>query len=448
MPQSSGTSDSSEGGSKVADPSLDQLLWSIGIQESGNNYSVVNSIGAVGKYQVMKGNIPSWSKAALGYSITWQQFRDSPALQEKIVRHRMEGYYKKYGFRGAASAWYSGDPTLYNSTRPQSGGPSIKQYVDSVYSRAQKAPANLKTSSSSSASSGGGVDSAKSRSETAESYGFMEALFDSNTELKKLFNQAVDGGWSAEKFQAGLRDTKWWKSHSQQQRDFLTLQFGDPASAKQKLDQAKVKVRQLAESLGIRAGSGIDRKLNAWAMNVAMDGWDDARLRWDMGKYLNFSGDVRQGEGGEAIDKLMELTYNMGVTMSSKWYQDAARAIVRGTGTAQDYEDQIRRQAKTLFPEWSKQLNSGQTVADIASPYFSSMAQILELPPGSINLFDPTIKKALQNKDKVTGANSVKPLWQFENDLRSDSRWKSTQNAQNSMMQIAHQVLADFGVKT
>jgi hypothetical protein len=76
-----------------------------------------------------------------------------------------------------------------------------------------------------------------------------------------------------------------------------------------------------------------------------------------------------------------------------------------------------------------------------------SMSQILELPAGSINLFDPTIKSALQAKDKATGANAVKPIWQFENDLRSDSRWKSTQNAQNSMMQVAHQVLSDFGVK-
>lgn len=433
----------------MADPSLDQLLWSIGIQESGNNYSVVNSIGAVGKYQVMKANIPSWSKAALGYSITWQKFRDSPDLQEKIVRSRMGSYYKKYGFRGAASAWYSGDPSLYNSTRPQSGGPSIKQYVDSVYSRAQKAPANLQAGDSSSSSSGGGTtDTTMSRSETAESYGFMEALFDSNSELKALFDKAVKGSWSTGKFQAEMRDTKWWKSNSDTARQFLTLQFGDPASAKQKLDQATVKVKQLAESLGIRAGAGIDKKMKAWAMNVVMEGWDDSRLRWDMGKWLNFSGDVRQGEGGEALDKLKDLTYNMGVTMSGKWYADAARSIVRGTGTQQDYEDQIRRAAKTMFPEWSKQLDAGQTVADLASPYMQSMSQILELPPGSINLFDPTIKKSLQSKDKVTGKNMVIPMWQFENNLRQDNRWKSTQNAQNSLMQVAHQVLADFGVKT
>jgi hypothetical protein len=72
--------------------SFEQLLYGIGVQESGgNNYHVVNSIGAVGKYQVMKGNIPGWSKQVLGYSISWQTFRDSPALQEKIVRGILKG---------------------------------------------------------------------------------------------------------------------------------------------------------------------------------------------------------------------------------------------------------------------------------------------------------------------------------------------------------------------
>lgn len=304
-------------------------------------------------------------------------------------------------------------------------------------------------SSSSASSGGGGSDAApKSRAETAENYGFMLSLFDSNPELKKLFNKAIDKGYSASRFQAELRDTKWWKNNSQGARDFLILQSGDPATAKQKLDQAKIKVRQLAESLGIRKGPGIDKKIDQWALHVVMDGWDDSRLRWDIGKSLTFSGDVRQGEGGEAIDKLHDVAYNMGVTMSADWYANSARAIVRGTGTQQDYEDQLRKQAKAMFPEWSKQIDAGQTVADLASPYLSSMSQILELPPGSINLFDPTIKKALQYKNPKTGESAPKALWQFENDVRSDSRWKSTQNAQNSMMQVAHQILADFGVKT
>lgn len=438
----------------MAQPTFEQLLWSISVQESGgSNYGIVNAYGAVGKYQVLKSNIPSWSKAALGYSITWQKFRDSPDLQEKIVRHRLGGYYKQYGFRGAASAWYSGNPKLDQSTRPQPGGPSIKKYVDDVEARARKAPANLKTGGPApgnpSGGGGGGKKTAPIDAEaTLEEYGFVKALMDSDPELKKIFNKIKTGEIASPgKFQAELQDTKWWKTHSDTARKFLGLQFGDPATAKQQLDQAKLKVRQLAESMGMHVDEKMLKKIDGWALNSILKGWTDGQLRNELGKYVTFGDDGWGGEGGEIIEKMKSYAYSMGVDPAGSFFADGARLVLRGLATEQDYEDKMRKMAKGIYSQWSDQLDAGMTVADIASPYFQSMAQILELPSGSINLFDPTIKKALQNKDPKTGIATPKPLWQFENDLRSDNRWKSTQNAQNSMMQIAHQVLADFGAK-
>ena len=428
---------------------FDQFMAAIAGQESGgmserDRYRVVNAWGAVGKYQVLKSNIPQWSKAALGYSISWQKFRDSPNLQEKIVRHRLKGYFDKYGARGAASAWYSGNPNLHMSTRPQSGGPSIKSYVDSVIKRAGGMPAS--SGGSSGGGGGGSTVPKKDAKATAEDYGFVVGLLNSNKELKALFKRAVAGDWAAEKFQAELRDTKWWKSHSQQERDYLVKRFGDPATAKQDYNQAYIHVRQLANSLGIvETDANLDR-MKTWAYNVAAKGWSDDQLRYEVGKYVSFKGDTWQGQGGEIQEQLHEYAYSMGIKMSADWYADKSRNVIRGVATVQDYESQIRKQAKALFPQWAKQLDSGQTVFDVASPYLTSMAQILELPTGSLNLFDPTIKKALQYKDQ-TGASVAKPLWQFENDLRSDPRWKKTQNAQNSLMQVAHQVLSDFGLK-
>jgi hypothetical protein len=439
------------GGEKMA-TSFEALMYGISIQETGGHgsgdYHKVNSIGAVGKYQVMKGNIPEWSRRVLGYSISWQKFRDSPSLQEKIVRGILHSYYKKWGARGAAAAWYAGpgNHDLDQNTHSQYGGPSIKSYVDSVLNHATK------YSGGGAIKGGGGgggspKDEPMSDKERAEMYGFVDALLDSNPELKKKFKDAVKHDWSAQKFQAELRDTKWWKTHSQSERKYLLNRYGDPATAKQDLRQAYIKVRQLANAMGMRETPGNVKRMNTWAYNMVAKGWDESQLRYNIGKYVYFSDDTWQGEGGEAQEKLRSYAYDMGVTMSSQWYADKSRNIIRGIGTEQDYEDEIRRQAKATYAQWGKQIDAGQTVADLASPYLQSMAQILELPAGSISLQNKTIKKALQYKDPKTGANAVKPLWQFENDLRSDPRWKKTKNAQDSLMQVAHQVLADFGVK-
>ena len=308
--------------------------------------------------------------------------------------------------------------------------------------------ASVKNSGGGSSSAGGGGGGTKqSRSEAAESYGFVESLLNSVPELKKLFDKAVKGGWSASKFQAEVRDTKWFKSKPESARKFLVLQYGDPATAKQQLAQQRVKIKQLAAQLGIDVNSKLSKKLDDWTMKSILNGWTEGQIRDELGKYLTFGDDDWGGEGGEVIEKAKTYAYQMGVTFAGKWFADNARLVVRGMKTQQDVDDEIRRASKATFSQWSKQIDAGQTVADLASPYFQSMVQILELPAGSINLFDPTIKSALQSKDKQTGKNTVKPIWQFENDLRNDSRWKGTQNAQNSIMQVAHQVLADFGVK-
>ena len=110
------------------------FLRAIAGKESGGNYGAVNhSSGALGKYQIMPGNIPSWSKQALGHSVSAQQFLHSPQLQEQIAQYQLRNYFNKYGAAGAASAWYSGNPNAWkNSYAKQGAYPSIHAYVMSI----------------------------------------------------------------------------------------------------------------------------------------------------------------------------------------------------------------------------------------------------------------------------------------------------------------------------
>lgn len=66
---------------------------------------------AYGRYQVMGANIPSWTRSALGVELTPDQFLASPEAQNAVFDHVFGGYVEKYGPAGAASMWFSGDPT-------------------------------------------------------------------------------------------------------------------------------------------------------------------------------------------------------------------------------------------------------------------------------------------------------------------------------------------------
>lgn len=119
------------------------FINAIAKQESGNNYNAKNKqSGALGKYQIMPSNIPAWSKEALGYSVTAQQFAASPQIQDQVAQFKLNQYYAQYGAAGAAIAWYAGPAAANNymntgviSNKSQGGNPSVQQYVNSIVGR-------------------------------------------------------------------------------------------------------------------------------------------------------------------------------------------------------------------------------------------------------------------------------------------------------------------------
>lgn len=104
------------------------FLRAISGRESGGNYGARNpDSGALGKYQIMPGNIPSWSREALGRSISANQFYRSPSLQEQIAQFKLKQYYNKYGPEGAAVAWYAGPGTANKYMRQGGRGYNARQ---------------------------------------------------------------------------------------------------------------------------------------------------------------------------------------------------------------------------------------------------------------------------------------------------------------------------------
>jgi hypothetical protein len=142
---------------------LDQLIYGVRMVETSgrsDGYSTVNSIGAVGAYQVMKANIPSWTEEALGKSLTWQQFRDSPSAQDAVARHKLGGYMQQYGPEGAAAMWFSGQPNPGSSA--SDGGNTVRQYVNKVIKWATgSTPSSSSSASTSLPSIGRGIYTAQ-----------------------------------------------------------------------------------------------------------------------------------------------------------------------------------------------------------------------------------------------------------------------------------------------
>jgi hypothetical protein len=282
--------------------------------------------------------------------------------------------------------------------------------------------------------------------ELASQYGLSSALINSSSELKSLFKKAVSGGWSADLFSAKLKNTKWWSTQSDSLRQFITLKYTDPASAKQKWDAAMASMNALAVQVGAGDlwgyGSTYSRNLlREAAYNSLALGWTDDRVKNWLGSKATTHGGVMWGEAGQAFDQLHSIAYLNGMTYNT-WYANEARAIASGRTTIEAAEAAIRAQAAAKYSAFADQIKAGQNVMDLASPYIQSVAKILEVPDTDIGLTNSHVSKAM-TANKGGQATSI---WEFENSLRQDPTWKKTQNAQDAAMGTAHQVLQQWGM--
>jgi len=101
--------------------------------ESGGNYAELGPVTktgdrAYGKYQVMGNNIPEWSKAALGKSMSKEEFLANPQAQEAVFKHKFGEYSQKYGPEGAARAWFAGEGGMNNPNAKDQLGTTVASY--------------------------------------------------------------------------------------------------------------------------------------------------------------------------------------------------------------------------------------------------------------------------------------------------------------------------------
>lgn len=280
--------------------------------------------------------------------------------------------------------------------------------------------------------------------ELAASYGWAYGFLKGNKELRGLFDDAVDGSWSPDKFQAKLRNTKWWKENSATMRKAALEKSTDPATWEAKLAAVKVQVQQLAAEIGASIPGS---KLGKISEQVLKTGLDEAGLRNVLGQYVQFqkNGSTLNGEAGQYEASIRQFAYANGVSLDKQTIKNQAQLIVRGMATEQDFKSQIVNQAASMFPSYRQQLEAGQSMLDIASPYIQTMAEDLDIPVSSIRLTDPLIKQALNgtnSQGKPVGMDQVT----FQNQLRNDPRWGKTQKAQNAIMTVGMRVLKDMGM--
>jgi hypothetical protein len=283
-------------------------------------------------------------------------------------------------------------------------------------------------------------------SQLNENYGLAASFMESDPELANIYSEAVAGTWSTDQFQAALQSTDWWKTNSDSARKMLEMKYSDPAQYAQNMQNKTVELSDLASKLGVHISS---TGLNSLADLALVTNMNNAQINGYLSKYLELSQQGHfSGYAGQVELGVREYAREMGVPLTDDYVERAVSGIVAGTDSLQARRANIQTIAQQTFPAYAKEINDGMTVGQIAAPYLAAQSKLWEVDPNKIDLFDSTLRGALQHTT-AQGQDALPvqmPLYDFEKQLRSNAKWLSTNNARESMSATASQVLSDMGL--
>lgn len=266
----------------------------------------------------------------------------------------------------------------------------------------------------------------------------VAALVMAIPELTKIFQQAVAGTWGTDQFISAIQNSSWWASHSSTARELIAEQYADPATWQMTVSNLEATLVNFSAQLGATPTAG---QINQLAINALMGGYDtnQAALRQQFEKYVTpVSGNHYAGEAGTDEQQLRQTMMQLGIFLPENTLDKNVQQIVGGQSDINSVAAQLRTQAQARYPAYAQQINEGVNTSDIADPYIQQAQSLLEQGPGQMNIQSPLIQQTLTNPNPVS-------LTDFENTVRQQPAWLQTDNARDSLMTVAHQVLTDFG---
>jgi hypothetical protein len=324
---------------------------------------------------------------------------------------------------------------------------------------------------------------AQDRATLLSTYGAQVALISSVPELSNLLDQALAGNWSPAKWTAEYQNTNWYQQHGAGYVTSETDRLADPGKYAEAYNNLLNQMTNIALAKGLDVSSfgGQITADQAKAFNPAQPNIVAQMLQHyynttpdatTLSQYIAKNSQIAlsntgtpQGELATTSQSLRNFASSMGVasqyltpswsnssgssvSASKDYFTNAAYAIQQGLTTADSEQALYRSNAQAIYKPFAQQIANGASVAQLAQPYTSAAANLLEVDPSTINLGSTTglsakVTKALQGD----GTNAM-TLDSFNTYMKQQPEWLSTTNARNSVMDTTNTMLRNFGLVT
>jgi hypothetical protein len=385
----------------------------------------------------------------------------APATTPKVVLGGTTG-----GKTGGATGGKTGGNTGKGGTDSTSGGYTAQEAADLASTVGGTNYFAAKYGSASGPSgTAGGYDAllAKVKSD----YNLPDIIFSNVDSLGKILARYINGDIDLDRFRQDVENDTWYRQNSKeikarylQKFNYADLVKSGNAKGTTDYEQSIAKITRDVQAQARKVGSAIDEaeaKLIAEDLYIHNQDTDIAVVTRRVANFIRpitgmIAGQATEGYSGEALKNyqgLQALAKANGLKLTDILPRDALGNPMTAEGTLKQLAtgeidalriaQDVRKLAAVGQPQYVRDLlGQGYDLENIYEPYKRTMANILELDTSQIDLNDPTLRGAINEKGDMN-------IYDFQKALRKDSRWQYTKNAKNEVASSTLQVLRDFG---
>lgn len=160
-----------------------------------------------------------------------------------------------------------------------------------------------------------------------------------------------------------------------------------------------------------------------------------------VGKFIQ-GADVEDigGTVANTLTSIRKYASDMGIQLPDSDIRQFAVQSVIGKEGLQNVQAKINKMSSAVYKAAAPYIAEGLTLRDIASPFISKKAQVLELDPNQIS-----VTRDKDISDLFTG-EFIPSLYDFEISLRNNPIWQYTENAISEAANYVTSLLKDFGL--
>jgi LysM repeat protein len=265
---------------------------------------------------------------------------------------------------------------------------------------------------------------------------------------------------------AVLKETDWYKKHSDDWRKYQFYKESNPATYAADLESNIQAFVSKYQQMGINLDRDSAKKLAEQAMmksatvNGAQVLYNDKYFNQLMANSIDFSkkqvlpnGKIVYDLGGKIetiASSLYKVAFDYGYpstisnTNFSKWLENNVRGLVAGTINPEDVDNELQSRAKSMYPGLTDQLNRGLTLREAADPWVTAIANEWEEDPRFLDLNDDFLYRVLNQQDEKGNITPMN-LYQAKTMARRSPKWQYTSRAKEEYTNIGQRILQDFG---